>query len=341
MVEFYKKRLTIVKVGDSMKQNKLFLGLFILFIISTLILTYHFFMKTLALDIAINSDENIEESDYHFVLIVQELESEYLQELYAGAKEAARKNGATIEYWGTKQTNISDHINLIEMAIASKVDGILTQGLSNEFEPVIRKAIEKEIPLVMVDSNIGNNELVPYVGTDNYQAGYKMGLQVIQETEGDIKIGILTGSLIANNLNERVEGFIDAISLQDRLKVVSIESSNLSKIQGADKTFQMLRKNPDISIFLGTSALDSLGITEGISKAKPAKPIRVYAFDVLEETVALMKNGDVHAILEQRPYEMGSVGVEIIVDQIMGEKVNKDVYTPTTILKKEDIENEY
>ncbi|SDY02973.1 ribose transport system substrate-binding protein [Evansella caseinilytica] len=321
-----------------MKQNYVILTVFILGICLSLMFTFHFFLRTLDIEAPTAAGENLPEADYHFVLIVQEAESKYLLELFEGAQDAARERGATIEYWGTKQTNIEDHIKLIEMAIAAKVDGILTQGLSNEFEAVINKALVKQIPVIMVDSDLDDNDDLPYVGTDNYHAGYELGSAVLTETEGETKIGIVTGSILANNLNKRIQGFLEAISEDDRMEVVSIESSNLSKIQGAEKTYQMLKNHPDISIFFGTSALDSLGISEGIKKMNAARQIRVYAFDDLEETVALLKAGEIHAIMKQEPYEMGYTGVHSLIALIQGNDIMKDFYTPAAIIKKEDVE---
>lgn len=323
-----------------MKQNYFILGLFMTVFCISLILTFYFFKETIHIETPVNNNDVAGQNDKHFVLIIQELENPYLQDLYAGAKEAARENDAMIEYWGTKQTNVDDLIKLIEMAIASKVDGILTQGLTQEFEPVINKAIDRGIPVIFVDSNLENNDDRTYVGTDNYQAGYEMGLTVLNETTGKTKVGILNGNLININLEERVQGFLDAISTDNRMEVVAIESSNMSKIQGAEKTYQMLKSYPDISILFGTSALDSFGIVEGIKKAKPTSKIRVYSFDVLEETFDLLKTGEIQAALKQEPYQMGYTGVNLLIDLIQGKEIEKNIYTPISILTKEDVENE-
>ncbi|KHF41588.1 sugar-binding protein [Halalkalibacter okhensis] len=324
-----------------MKHSYYIYGLLLTVTGISVMLTYHFFMQSLDFEVPLNANGTTLKSEYHLALIVQELETPYLQELYAGAKDSAEENGITIEYMGTKQTNISDHMKLIEMAIASKVDGILTQGLSNEFEPVLTKALEKGIPVIIVDSDLEDNHLVTYVGTNNYDAGYEMGLAVVNESVGETKVVIITGSFIPNNLNERVQGFLDATSFEERIEVVSIESSNLSKIQGAEKTYQMLKKNPDISIFFGTSALDSLGIVEGIQKSNPTSDISIYAFDALEETVELIKNGEIHATLKQEPYEMGHLGVNLLIDQLEGKEILKEYHTSITLLRKEDVVDEY
>jgi ribose transport system substrate-binding protein len=323
-----------------MRLNKFVLALLSAIISISFILTFHYFMKTVDYQIQIGN-EFFYESDHHFVLIVQELDNPYLLELYEGAKNAAAMNGVSIELKGTTQTNIEDHIKLIEMAIASKVDGILTQGLSNEFEPVFEKALEKGIPLIIVDSDLEDSDLVSYIGTNNYEAGYQLGVLISNEIVEHIKVGVLTGSLIPNNLKERVQGFLDAIDNDHRIEVVSIESSNLSKIQGAEKTYQMLKKHPDISILYGTSALDSLGISEGIRKAKLDREIQVYAFDALEDTIELLKNGDIDVIMKQEPYAMGYTGVNLLMESIQGKEINKEYYIPTTLLRKEDVTDEY
>ncbi len=323
-----------------MKQNYFILGVFITVLFISLILTYHFFKETLHIKTNMNNNHVMEQIDKHFVLIIQELENPYLQELYAGAHAAANNNGAIIEYWGTKQTNIDDHIKLIEMAIAAKVDGILTQGLTQEFAPAINKAREHGIPVILVDSNLENNDTLTYVGTDNYQAGYELGLTVLNETSGKTKIGIVNGNLININLKERVQGFLDAIQTDERIEIVAVENSGLSRIQGAEKTYQMLKNYPDISIMFGTSALDSFGIAEGIKKAKPSSNVNVYAFDVLEETVDLLKTGEIHTVLKQEPYQMGYTGVYLLMDLIQGKEIEKNIYTPITIIKKEDVEHD-
>ncbi|WP_078551775.1 sugar-binding protein [Bacillus alkalicellulosilyticus] len=322
-----------------MKTNYFISTIFLMIILLSLLLTYHFFQQTLYFDEPVISSQHHDETKLHFVLIVQELDSHYLQTLYKGAEAASEKHNATIEYWGTKQTNIEDHIKLLEMAIASKVDGILTQGLSHEFEAVIDKATEKGIPVILVDSDYEDNHHIPYVGTNNYQAGYDIGLLVLEEATGPTKVGIITGSLLANNLNERIQGFQDAIAMDSRVEVVSTKSSNLNKIQGTEQTFQMLKQHPDLSVIFGTSAVDSIGISDGIEKANHSSSILVYAFDDLDETISLIRKGKIHATLKQEPYDMGYTGVQLLISLLKKKDINKNFYTTTTILKKEDVDH--
>ncbi|WP_088102109.1 sugar-binding protein [Halalkalibacter urbisdiaboli] len=319
-----------------MRQNKIHILLIIGMCISFGFM-YHYFVKALQYDVTIDHYSTDVKEGQHFVLIVEEKDNPYFTELLKGALDAARPHNITVEYIGPKQTNIEEHIKLIEKAIAAKVDGILTQGLSDEeFAPIIDKAISKGIPLITVDTDVKNSKRLAYVGTNNYQAGYKVGQAVLSETKGPIQVGIVSGSLVANQHKSRVKGFLDAVEHAVRVEVVAIETSNLSKIQGAEKTFQMLRTNPEINVLYGTSALDGVGISDAIEKINPAEPIIVYAFDDLEETIDYMNKGVIHSILRQQPYDMGYKGVNLLIDILDGKEVEPLNYTDTEFIRKDD-----
>ncbi|WP_157800996.1 sugar-binding protein [Bacillus solitudinis] len=322
-----------------MRQNYIIHILLVIGVCISISFMYHFFVKALQYDVTIDTVPPSKEPSYHFVLIVEEKENPYFKDLIKGAQDAAAPHDVLIEYAGPKQTNIDEHIKLIEKAIASKVDGIMTQGLTDkEFKPVIDKALSKGIPLITVDTDSENSNRMSYVGTNNYEAGYKVGQALLLETTGPIKVGIVTGSTIANQHKLRVKGFVDAVEPIPRVEILAIESSNLSKIQGAEKTFQILRDFPQINVLYGTSALDGIGISDTLERVKPATPIKVYAFDDLEETINYLQKGIIHSILRQQPYDMGHQAVVLLLDIINGKDVESEYYTDTEFIQKEDIE---
>lgn len=295
-------------------------------------------MNALQYDVSTDLNEELNESDYRFVLIVQEMDNPYFSDLIEGAESVAKQNNVSLEYIGTQQTDIHEHIKLIEKAIASKVDGILTQGLSNaDFEPVIQKALDKGIPVITIDTDLENSKRVSYVGTDNYQAGYTAGLTLMKETVEKANVGIITGSFHSNQHQMRVRGFLDAVEEDPKIKVLAIESSNLTSIQGIEKTYQMLRDYPMINVLYGTSARDGIGIVGGLDIVKPKSSIRVYTFDDLEETVELMKKDRIHAIFQQQPYDMGHQSILLLLDLMKGKKIKSAYYTDVHILRKEDV----
>ncbi|MBE3555217.1 MAG: sugar-binding protein [Thermicanus sp.] len=285
--------------------------------------------------------ENVEgyaHQSYHFLLVSQEIENPYWAKVYAGAKEAADRENIYIEYKGPVQTDIEEHLRILERGIAERVDGIITQGLNAEaFTPVINKAVEAGIPVITIDTDAPHSKRIAYVGTYNYRAGRQAGQEMIRLTGGTGKVGIVTGSLEATNMIERVQGFKDALAASPNLHIVAVESSNISRIYASEKTDQILRDHPDITALYGTSALDGPGMAEVVKRRGLSGKITILSFDDLEETLAYIKEGVITATVAQNPIRMGSESILLMKKLLEGKAIPTLNLTDTLILRKENL----
>jgi ribose transport system substrate-binding protein len=276
--------------------------------------------------------------DYRFVLVTEEVDNDYWRLVEKGARAAAEKYNVSLQYTGPKQANLDEHIKMIEMAAASKVDGIIAQGLNQEVSPaLINRVSEKGIPFLTVDTDAPESKRVAYVGTDNYYAGFLAGQALLKDTEGEVKVGIITGRFDSANQKLRVEGFKDAIKGSDRVNVVAIDESQITRIQAAEKTYEMIKDYPDVNAFYGTSALDAIGIVQVLESIGMTDRVYVIGFDVLPETLQLLKDGKLEATVEQKPYEMGYDAVELMIQVLEGEKVSTYHHTMTDVVRQKDL----
>jgi len=282
--------------------------------------------------------KTVEKYNYHFVLVPEELDNEYWKLVEKGAKDAANKYGVLLEYAGPKQANIEDHVKTIEMSAASKVDGIMTQGLSDEqFTPLIDRVVASGIPVVTVDTDAANSRRMAYIGTDNYYAGYLAGKALIADTFGKVNVAIITGSFYANHMQQRVKGFEDAVKPEPRINIIAVEESEISRVKAAEKANQILQDHPEVTAFFGTSALDGIEIAHVVRKYHKQKQIYIIGFDTLPETIDFIREGTISATVVQEPYQMGYGAVKMMIDIIQGKKVPPVVHTDTRILRKADL----
>lgn len=281
---------------------------------------------------------NLEKYKYHLVLVPEEQDNEYWRLVEKGARAAAEKYDVFLEYVGPKQSNLDEHIKTIEMAVASNVDGILMQGLSDEqYTPLIDRVVEKKIPVITVDSDTLNSKRNAYIGTDNYYSGYLAGKAMIKETHGIANVAIITGNFYKNHQIQRVNGFEDAVKNQKGIRIITVKESDISRVQAAEKTNQILQAHPEVNAFFGTSALDGIGIAQVVEKYKMKNSMTIIAFDTLPETINYIKQGIIKATVVQEPYEMGYKSVEMMIDLIEGKKVPTIVHTNTRIMRVEDL----
>lgn len=275
---------------------------------------------------------------YHFVLVPEELDNEYWRLVEKGAKDAAKKYGVMLEYTGPKQANIDEHIRTIEKSAASKVDGIMTQGLNDaQFTPLINRIVSDGTPVITVDTDVPDSKRISYIGTDNYLAGYIAGRALAADTQGRANVAIITGSFYKNHQKLRVQGFKDAVKMEKNIHIIDIEESEISRVRAAEKAYQIISKYPQVDAFFGTSALDGIGIAQVVEQYKRQSQIYIIGFDTLPETLDYMKKGIIRATIEQQPYDMGYGAVKMMIDINKGKKVPPIVHTDTRVIRMKDI----
>ncbi|WP_235849020.1 MULTISPECIES: sugar-binding protein [Bacillaceae] len=276
---------------------------------------------------------------HHLVLISEELDHEYWKLVEAGAKQAEDYYDVFVEFTGPQNSNQDEQVRLLEMAIAKRVDGIIVQALNDElFTPLINKALVQGIPVVTIDTDEPNSYRISYIGTDNYRSGKLAGHALIADLEGEAVVGIIANSLASTHMQQRVQGFKDAVEDEPGIQVVTIEESNNSRVGASEKADKMLKTYPHITAFYGTSALDGLGVVSTVT-ALNRDDIYIVAFDTLDETLALLDQGKIDAVVAQEPFEMGYRSVGIMLDIINGKEVDKVYHTSTSIIRKEDLKN--
>jgi ribose transport system substrate-binding protein len=283
-----------------------------------------------------SEDRAVDKYKYHFVLVPEELDNDYWRLVEKGAQQAAKEYGVLLEYAGPKQANIDEHLKTIEMSMASKVDGILTQGLSDEqFTPLINRVVEK-LPVITIDTDAANSNRMAYIGTDNYYSGFLAGKALIEDTKGQANVAIITGNFYANHQQQRVQGFKDAVKSEEGIKIITVEESGISRVRAAEKAYQILTDYPEVTAFYGTSALDAIGIAQVVEKRKPGT-VYIIGFDTLPETLDYIAEGTIKATVVQEPYEMGYRAIQLMIDLIEGKKVPPVVHTNTRIIRAPDL----
>ncbi len=323
----------------TMLSRVLLTALISLFAISCSVTAY-FFTKTLTSPVTLAKTANSESGHYHIILIPEEMDNPYWQAIKKGALKAGKNVHVQVEFLGPDQTNETDQIQIIEKAIAAKADGIITQGIDTPgFKSVAEKAAKKGIPIITIDTDAPASRRLAYVGSNNYQAGYSAGEALNRLADAEMNVGIITGNDHPNE-KERVKGFKDAVSHHSNVHIKAIESSNISRVQAAEKTYDLMQKYPDINAFYGTSALDALGIAAMTSQFSQISNMNIIGFDTLPETLNLIKKGQINAVVTQEPYQMGYESITLMNRIIHHKSFSEINYTPSEILTKKDLINE-
>ena len=271
------------------------------------------------------------EVKYRLVLITQELETPFWDRVSEGAREQAQREGASLEVWGSYGNNQEDFLKKIEIAIHSKVDGIIVQGLdTEEFKNLTRvKAAFYGIPIITVANDVPMNESLrkTYVGSDQQLAGKLLAKQLLSDMGPKGNVIILGDSDQLYYQEQRLQGILDIMKGYPNIKTLYAETSE-AKEQVTATTQELLNQLPDVDAFIAINANNASAMIEEISRRFQVSLFHIYSFDDGSDSLALLKQGKLDGMIEQSPKIMGERSVNLMMKWLTDENVplNMDGY---------------
>ncbi len=206
--------------------------------------------------------------------------------------------------------NVEQMTSLIEKTTAAKVDAIIVQGIANDrYLAALEKAEEKGIQVIFVDTDVEDFPNKLYIGTDNYQAGYMLGEKAAEATGGKANIIVMSGAEGYPNLEQRYEGFQDAIKDYSEMKILSLEYDHYDALRFSEQYYQAKKDHPeaDTLICLEGTAAQTLG-----RKNSNLKKVydRILAFDLSNEAIYALEEDILYGVVVQQQEYMGYLAVE-------------------------------
>jgi ribose transport system substrate-binding protein len=283
-----------------------------------------------------------EQGQYRLVLITQELETPFWDKVGSGALAEARKRGASIEVWGSYGKDQEDFLKKIEIAIDSKVDGIIVQGLdSEEFKSLTKvKAAFYGIPVITVANDVPMAESLrkTYVGSDQFLAGQLIAKQLVSDMGPSGNVILMGDKRQEYYQQQRLNGIHDILKNYPNIRTEYAESTD-GREQVIATTQDLMNRMPNVNAFIAVYANFADAMIQEIGRRSRVEPYHIYSFDDSPDTRSLLEQGKLDGMIGQQPEEMGRISVRLMIEWLTGKTVplNTDGYlTPIKMLKAKD-----
>ncbi|WP_246942828.1 substrate-binding domain-containing protein [Bacillus pinisoli] len=291
-----------------------------------IILSYFTFESALHVfrsDWQLPEKSNQEQIANRIVLITRGLDTPFWDKVSEGAKRQAEKDGARLEVWGSYGEN-QDFLKQIDIAIYSKVDGIIVQGLDTpEFKELTKvKAASYGIPIITVANDVPMTESIrrTYVGSDQYEAGSLIGKQLIQDMGIAGEVVILLNKGQEYYQTERLRGIKDVLQFYPKVELVEVLTGQ-TREEVIATTKDILNRNPNTEAFVTVDASFAGHMIEEIERRSNVEPYYIYSFDDHPVSTSLLKQGKMDGMIEQSPERMGEISVALMMKWLNEEMV--------------------
>ncbi len=271
---------------------------------------------------------------WHIAIVPKALTGEYWVRCKKGAEAAAKQFGVKLTFVGpSAETEVDKQIDIIENLLTRGVDGLGVSPCDGKaLVPVIEKAISKGVPVVTVDSDAKTNKRLAYIGTNNEKAGELAGQELAKLIGGKGKVLIIQGVPGAENLMQRVKGFMRAISKFPQISLLPEQACQSDLAKALEITENAIRAHPDLAGIFGVNAYGAPGAAQAVKEAGKTGEVKIVGFDAIPTTLRYCAEGVVQAIIEQRPYRMGYLAVRYLKEALEGKKIPRIVDTGVDII---------
>ncbi len=283
------------------------------------------------------------QTGFRLVLITKELDTPFWDKVKLGALASAARNNVSIEVWGSYGLNERDFLKNMEIAIASKVDGIIVQGWdTSDFNQLAKyKATENGIPIITVANDVPISESLrkTYVGSNHYEAGQMIARQLLSDMGFAGEVILMTEDRQEEFQRERLNGILDVLQSYPNIHTEIVASGN-TREQVVKATNEVMNRIPEVDAFITTTANNASAIIQEIEKRTQVENYYIYSFDDSPETQNLVQQGKIDAIIAQSPEIMGEQSVDLMVQWLKGEQLplnSEGYYTDIRVLKAEEI----
>jgi LacI family transcriptional regulator len=300
--------------------------------VNAIIEKYGYKRNILASNLALNKK-------FHFAVFLPKYENlEYWKSQIAGIEKAALefgKFGVVLDYFFYDFNAISFKESLNKV-MDFDCDGLLFAPIFHE-ESVnfLNEYKKKNIPIVMIDSNISSNKEHAYIGQDAFQSGYLAGrlISFAVKNERQVLIFKITREIESTSVYlQRINGFYSFF--KDHNELTNFKFSEVTiKDSGIDQL--------NIEMFSGINSVfvpnSRAYIVARFLHENNIKGVRIIGYDLLKENIEYLNKGVIDFLINQRPEEQGYMGINYLYKKlVLQEPVENTHYIPLEIILKEN-----
>jgi ribose transport system substrate-binding protein len=267
---------------------------------------------------------------------------EFWRTIHAGAIKAQRDlaaKGIAVEIlWKgpLREDDREQQVQVVESFASQGVDGIVLAPLDEKalVRPV-EEAKRLGVPTVIVDSALSSDQVVSFVATDNVKGGEMAADELGRLLGGKGRVLLLRYQEGSASTTAREEGFLARLKVGwPGLDLVLADQYAGPTVDTAKRASENLlnRHGRELQGVFLVNETSTGGMLLALQDAGLAGKVKLVGFDGTPALVAAMRAGELHAFALQNPFGMAALGVETMVDHLLGKAVPKRVDTGVIVV---------
>ena len=195
------------------------------------------------------------------VFVLKDLNSQYWEIVKAGAEKGFRDFGVDGRIVAPSRGTGEEQRDLLQGVLNENPDVLVVSPIYIPMIiPVLDEFVERNIPILFLDTDASWEHKIAYIGTDNFDLGRKAGSLLASQLQPGDEVAVIGGDVTSPVSGERIEGA--RLSLNAVQVNIATEKVNLTNEATSikDATKEIIKEHPNIKGIIATNDVIALQV---------------------------------------------------------------------------------
>ncbi|MEY3052840.1 MAG: hypothetical protein RLY31_2625 [Bacteroidota bacterium] len=223
-------------------------------------------------------------------------------------------------------------------------DGILFAPVFHQESKFLLQACrERNIPNVMINTDIENADSLCYIGQDSYQSGVLAARLLhfgLNRGDAVLLVNLEVGSYNAMHLIDKEKGFRDYFARFPEQQI-QILKKDVEDFDDTGKMWDFLqelfREHPVLKGIFFTNSRAYKAVR--CMPPERRKEVKIVGFDLIADNLLFLRDQDIDFLINQNPVQQGFLGVMSLFNHLVKkQEVERKQYLPLDIVVTENVD---
>ncbi|WP_028545377.1 LacI family DNA-binding transcriptional regulator [Paenibacillus taiwanensis] len=265
-------------------------------------------------------------------LLITDITNPFYTTVARGAEDAANRNGYKLMFGNTDESLLKEQ-EYVDTFLSMRVDGVLFAPVGDDSKPHLERLQQNNMPLVLLDREVPGVTADAVIG-DSKDGARKLVELLIQQ--GHTRIALVNGSSHVSTARERLNGYVEALKLNDLPVDPSYVTEWKYNQTGGDREVirsWMDREDRPTAIFAANNilALETLKLLRSMDVRVP-DDISLVSFDDFGQADEV---SPFLTVASQPAYQFGVLGMQMLIERIQNnEQPARKLVLPCSLITR-------
>ena len=222
----------------------------------------------------------------------------------AGVRQYEKESGVKVDMKQPPGGKVEEQNRFLEDLTSQGYNGIAISVIAPDAQvPQINRAATMT-NVITHDSDAAKSNRLAYIGTNNYEAGKRLGQEIIKLLPTGGKVAVFVGMMSADNARQRYQGIKDAVAGKN-IEVLQPKEDNKDPNAARTNVESVINSQPDVKLYVGLWSYNGPAIANAIEASGKKGKLLAAVFDEEEGTLKGIENGTIACTVVQKPYQFG------------------------------------